>query len=114
MFCRKCGKEIPENVKYCPNCGCPVDPKEDEPKKETVNGKVVGDGTTGKSRLAGGLLNIFLPGIGRMYLGYVGIGVAQLLLAFVFGAGAIWSLIDGILILVGNVKYDGNGNPLEQ
>jgi Predicted membrane protein len=108
MFCRKCGKEVPENVKYCPNCGCPVDPNEQE--KKTVNT----DGTVGgKSRLAAGLLNIFLPGIGRLYLGYTGIGIAQLLLAFI-GVGAIWSLIDGILILTGSVVQDGDGNPLAQ
>lgn len=108
MFCRKCGKEVPENVKYCPNCGCPVDPNEHE--KKTVNT----DGTVGgKSRLAAGLLNIFLPGIGRLYLGYTGIGIAQLLLAFI-GVGAIWSLIDGILILTGSVVQDGDGNPLAQ
>ena len=108
MFCRKCGKEISEDIKYCPNCGCPTDPNEN-----TTNAKstVYLDGTNTKSRLAGGLLNIFLPGIGRIYLGYVGIGVAQLLLAFI-GVGAIWSFIDGIIILVGSVLVDGKGNPL--
>jgi len=110
MFCRKCGKEVPEGVKYCPDCGCPVDPNEEQ------SSKVNFDGTVGysKSRLAGGLLNIFIPGVGRMYLGYVGIGVAQLLLTLVFGIGALWSLIDGILILTGSVVCDGNGHPLGQ
>jgi Predicted membrane protein len=111
MFCRKCGQEVPENVKYCPNCGCPVDPKEEEKVKPNP------DGTVGnqKSRLAGGLLNIFLPGIGRIYLGYTGIGVAQLLVAiFTCGFGALWSLIDGILILTGSVLFDGSGKPLSQ
>ena len=107
MFCRKCGKEIPEDVKYCPNCGCPTDPNENTTSKATV----YQDGTNIKSRLAAGLLNIFLPGVGRLYLGYVGIGVAQLLLAFI-GVGVIWSFIDGIIILVGSVLVDGKGNPL--
>src|SRR5688572_18472743 len=32
-----------------------------------------------KSKLAAGLLNIFVAGVGRMYIGQVGLGVAQLL-----------------------------------
>src|SRR5574344_314284 len=108
MFCRKCGKEVPEGVKYCPACGCPVDPNEAEKKTVNTDG-IVG----GKSRLVAGLLNIFLPGIGRLYLGYIGIGVAQLLLCFI-GVGAIWSLIDGILILTGSVVQDADGNQLAQ
>ncbi len=110
MFCRKCGKEVPEDVKYCPNCGCPTDPNENTTTTQTQS-TVYQDGTNIKSRLAGGLLNIFLPGVGRIYLGYVGIGVAQLLLAFI-GVGWIWSFIDGIIILVGSVVVDGKGNPL--
>ncbi len=22
MFCKNCGKEIPDNIKFCPECGC--------------------------------------------------------------------------------------------
>lgn len=109
MFCRKCGQEVPEGNKYCPNCGCPVDINEPNFNGSTKNNTNTAENK--KSKLAAGLLNIFLPGIGRIYLGYVGIGVAQLLLMFI-GVGAIWSFIDGILILVGNVTVDGNGNPL--
>ena len=110
MFCRKCGKEIADDVKYCPNCGCPTD-KNEESNNNSTN---YVDQTIAKSRLAAGLLNIFLPGIGRIYLGCTGIGVAQLLLAFVFGIGWIWSFIDGILILVGTVTVDAKGNSLGQ
>ncbi len=69
-----------------------------------------------KSKLAAGLLQIFLGGfgIGRFYLGYVGIGVAQLIVTLItFGLGSIWGFIDGILILVGNVR-DPQGRPLRQ
>lgn len=68
-----------------------------------------------KSRLVAGLLQIFLGGfgVGRFYLGYGGIGAAQLLLTlFVCGVGAIWGLIDGIIILCGGVKTDARGVPL--
>lgn len=75
------------------------------------------DPTTGapyspKSRLAAGLLNILIAGVGRMYAGQVGLGIAQLLVAIVTcGVGWIWSLIDGILILV-NGGQDEQGRPL--
>ena len=67
-----------------------------------------------KKRLAGGLLNIFLPfGIGRFYLGYMAHGVLQLFLALFCGVGIVWSIIDGIFILAGGVKLDGYGRRLE-
>ena len=68
-----------------------------------------------KSRLAAGLLGILLGGFGaqRFYLGYTGIGVAQLVVTFLTcGLGAIWGLIDGIVILAGGVNRDADGVPL--
>jgi TM2 domain-containing membrane protein YozV len=68
-----------------------------------------------KSKLVAGILQIALGGlgIGRFYLGYTGIGVAQLLVTvFTCGIGAIWSIIDGIMILTGSVTTDANGVPL--
>jgi TM2 domain-containing membrane protein YozV len=59
-----------------------------------------------KSKLTAGLLQIFLGGfgIGRFYLGYTTIGVLQLVVTVVTcGIGSIWGLIDGIMILIGNV-----------
>ena len=66
-----------------------------------------------KTKLIAGLLQILIPiGIGRMYMGHVGIGVAQLVVTILTcGLGYVWSLIDGILILVGQPK-DNNGLPL--
>jgi len=65
-----------------------------------------------KSRIAAGILQ-FLPGIGRLYLGYGAIGILQLMLFLCGGVGWIWSVIDGILILTGAVKHDGYGRTLE-
>jgi hypothetical protein len=66
-----------------------------------------------KSRTLAGVLNIVLPGVGRMYLGYVATGVIQLVLT-VCSAGVLWlwPIIDGILMLVGNLKHDGYGRVL--
>jgi hypothetical protein len=67
-----------------------------------------------KSKLAAGLLQLFLGGfgIGRFYLGYNNIGVIQIVVTIVTcGIGSIWGLIDAILILSGNVP-DADGRTL--
>jgi TM2 domain-containing membrane protein YozV len=57
-----------------------------------------------------GLLQILVPfGIGRFYIGDTGIGVAQLLVTiFTCGIGALWPVIDGIIMLASDSK-DANG-----
>jgi TM2 domain-containing membrane protein YozV len=68
-----------------------------------------------KSKLIAGLLQIFVSGVGRMYIGQVGLGVAQLLVAiFTCGIGALWSIIDGIMILVNDAPKDAQGRILKQ
>ncbi len=72
-----------------------------------------------KSRLVAGLLGILLGSLGihRFYLGYVGIGIAQIAVTFVtFGLGAVWGFIEGIMILVGSVSFrrDATGVPLKE
>lgn len=67
-----------------------------------------------KSKLVAGLLQILVPfGIGRMYMGHTGLGVAQLLVSiFTCGLGSLWAFIDGIVILVGNPR-DRYGRPMK-
>jgi TM2 domain-containing membrane protein YozV len=69
-----------------------------------------------KSKLTAGLLEIFLGGfgVGRFYLGYTGIGVAQIAATWLTcGIGAIWPLIDGIMMLTGRVP-DAEGRTLRE
>lgn len=70
-----------------------------------------------KSKLAAGLLGILVGGLGvhRFYLGYIGIGVAQILVTCITcGVGAVWGLIEGILILVGStITTDAEGRSLK-
>ena len=70
-----------------------------------------------KSKLVAGLLGILVgwAGVHRFYLGYVAIGVAQILVtAITCGAGAIWGFIEGILILVGStITTDADGRSLK-
>jgi TM2 domain-containing membrane protein YozV len=69
-----------------------------------------------KSKIVAGILGILLGGLGihRFYLGYIGIGIAQIVVTIVtFGFGAIWGFIEGILILVGSgITTDAQGRPL--
>ncbi|HEY6577185.1 MAG TPA: TM2 domain-containing protein [Mycobacterium sp.] len=76
-----------------------------------------GEPLSEKSKVVGGLLQLIglfgLVGIGRIYLGYTGLGIAQLLIGLVTcGIGAvIWGIIDAILILSDKVR-DPQGRPL--
>jgi len=64
-----------------------------------------------KSRVAAGVLNLFLPGFGRFYLGYSAIGLLQFILFPCF-IGWIWSIIDGVGILAGACPEDGYGRQI--
>lgn len=66
-----------------------------------------------KNRWVAGVLQVVFPfGVGRFYTGQPGIGVAQLVLCLLFGIGAIWCLVDGVLLLV-NGGTDGSGRQLQ-
>ncbi|WP_232839371.1 TM2 domain-containing protein [Streptomyces triticisoli] len=64
-----------------------------------------------KSKVVAGVLQLTLGGlgIGRFYIGHVGLGLAQL---FTCGGLGIWSLVDGILLLTGNDTTDAQGRVL--
>ncbi len=69
-----------------------------------------------KSKMTAGLLQIFLGsfGVGRFYLGYTGLGIAQIAVVWLTcGLGGIWPLIDGIMMLTGKVP-DAQGRPLRE
>lgn len=64
-----------------------------------------------KQKLIAGLLNILLPfGVGRFYIGDTKTGVWQLIVTLITcGLGSLWSLIDGIMMLVNDDTKDANG-----
>jgi hypothetical protein len=71
-------------------------------------------GVSDKSKMAAGLLQIFLGGfgVGRFYLGYTQIAILQIVATiFTCGIGALWPLVDGIMILMGKVP-DAEGRTL--
>jgi TM2 domain-containing membrane protein YozV len=73
-----------------------------------------------KSKMAAGLLGIFLGSLGvhNFYLGYTGKAVAQLLISLLSCgtlaiASEIWGLVEGIQILTGSINTDAKGIPLK-
>lgn len=134
MFCRNCGREIDPNAEICVGCGCKKgigDKFCPNCGKETVEGanvcmscghalEATVDPAVQKSKMAAGLLGIFLGGLGvhNFYLGYTGKAVAQLLISvlscgFLAAASSIWGLVEGIMILTGSINKDGKGVPLK-
>ena len=143
MYCRNCGKEVPAQAvfcvacgvaplngnRFCQHCGATSDPAAAVCIKcgVALMAGVAGAGLgaqdlTLKSKMAAGLLGIFLGwlGVHRFYLGYTGIAVAQQVLGLLgvvtcgitTGAASIWGLIEGILILTGSINRDASGRPL--
>jgi len=110
-YCSNCGNGINEGAAICTNCGFALQGAQGT---QNIVG-VVPPGYEQKSKMIAGLLQIFLGGlgIGRFYLGYTNIGIFQILASFLCGAGILWGLIDGIMILTGSVKNDGKGVPLK-
>ena len=66
-----------------------------------------------RSKTVAGVLQIVLPfGVGRFYTGQIGLGLLQLFVCMItFGFGAIWPIIDGIMLLA-NGGLDAEGRPL--
>ena len=141
MFCKNCGAQLNENAAFCVNCGvaagqgnayCSNCGNAVAPNAAVclkcgaalgMQGNVPGGVVNGqqKSKIAAGLLGIFLGafGVHNFYLGYTGKAVAQLLITllscFFFSAvSSIWGLIEGIMILCGSIIVDGTGIPLKE
>jgi len=112
--CHNCGVELTDNRMYCANCGTANNFEEPEEKVYVIE-------SNKKSKLAGGLLGIFLGGYGihNFYLGYTNKAMAQLLMSTIGWftivapiAAYIWGFIEGIMIISGSIDKDANGVPL--
>jgi TM2 domain-containing membrane protein YozV len=122
MFCPKCGKETAENQAFCGSCGAPL-------SEAAQQGTAVpAAGISPKSRLATTLLAFFLGMFGahRFYIGRTGTAILMLALTivgiplclvivgiFVLIALRIWSLIDFIIAVTGNMR-DRDGLLIEK
>ncbi|MGI6269864.1 MAG: NINE protein [Candidatus Howiella sp.] len=111
-FCANCGQPENPGAAFCVNCGAP-----------SSVGTPVPAGAQ-KSKLAAGLLGIFLGSLGihNFYLGYQKKALIQLLVSLIGGiltcgvaavAMEIWGLVERIQILTGSINVDANGVPLK-
>jgi RNA polymerase subunit RPABC4/transcription elongation factor Spt4 len=122
MYCRNCGKPVPQQAvmciacgvptksgtAFCQNCGAPTSAAAEICLK--CGARLARPHGGGKDWLTTLLLCLFLGwfGIHRFYTGSTAIGVVQLL---TLGGCGIWWLIDFITILTG-AYTDAAGNPL--
>lgn len=102
MFCGNCGTPLEASAEFCPCCGMPA--------QRPVR----------KSRLAAGLLGLFLgwTGAHNFYLCNWSKAIAQLMITLVsLGTlgmiSGIWGMVEGILLLCGKIDWDGYGEPLQ-
>jgi len=123
VICTSCGVNPTKGLNYCQHCGAETNPKAEICVNCGIRVKNIGFNTGEKSKLAAGLLGIFLGGLGvhRFYLGNVEIGIVQLVLTLVLswctlgitaGIASLWGFIEGILILTGAINQDSQGMPL--
>lgn len=147
MYCRNCGKQLPNNSSFCMYCGCPTaftqqntqNNANDAQSNETTQNNTYtqnnqntnyqpASNPNAKSKIAAGLLGIFLGGLGihNFYLGFNSKAIIQLVL-FVIGIATcwiligiplllvtcIWGFVEGIILLAGGASCDANGNPLD-
>jgi len=137
MFCSNCGKENPDNAKFCAGCGKPIaqaaaQPAAAPPVQQTIINMApppqaapaapAAAGISPKSRAVTGVLAFFFGwlGIHRFYAGKTGSAIFMLILGiigivayflgfpYVLSLLGLWVLIDFIMILVGKFK-DKNG-----
>ena len=134
MYCKNCGNTMDDNAVICVKCGCAKGTGTTyfpNCGQTTVPGAVActncGVGLTNatgeqKSKLAAGLLGIFLGSLGihNFYLGYTKKAVWQLVLCLAGSClivgpmiASIWGLVEGIMILCGKISVDGKGIPLK-
>ena len=104
-YCYNCGSPMVMGAVVCTTCGAPAAP-------------VVGPNA--KSKTAAGLLGIFLGSLGvhNFYLGFTGKALAQLLISvlscgMLAAVSGIWGLVEGIMLLSGQMNVDAKGNLLK-
>lgn len=116
-YCDRCGVKV--NGATCSNCGNVIESYNENLKKDDYNNQNYNSNYVTrrqKSKVAAGVLGILVGGLGihRFYLGYVGIGILQIVVTILTcGAGSLWGFIEGILILCGTtITTDADGVPL--
>lgn len=110
MYCRNCGKEIPEGGRFCPECGCIVADSPVESAVPSVRTDAVDPGMTYNKRSEDLALpmSLFITGLGHIYVGKAGKGVALLIAQILCSALGVITLFTwvGSVILWFYGMYD--------
>lgn len=121
MKCEYCDNPVPNGVTRCPSCGAAVHPQMTNETRQIVESMTQSaENMRGQtppahqqSRLGYILLGLFFGELGlhNFYAGYVGRGVAQLLITvlsfgFLFWVSWIWAFIE-IIVVSSNAKGVG-------
>ncbi len=99
-FCLECGEIINVKAEICPRCGTRQAFNYPEAEQSKNDSRWI------TTLLLCWFFGVF--GVHRFYTGHTLLGVLQLL---TLGGCGIWTLIDFIIIIVGNYK-DADGNPI--
>ena len=133
VYCTRCGNAMsvaPQHVHMavaCPHCEQVIEPwrasgaappaEPTSPPRHPLPGGYTGtDGypVSSRNKVIAGLLGICLGAFGahRFYLGFIGIGILQIVLSCVtLGIAGLWGFVEGILCLSGQMR-DVDGLPL--
>lgn len=109
------GYQQPAGYPAPPQPGYPGQPYGASPQAPYGVHPATGMPYSDKQKLVAGLLQIFIGGfgVGRFYMGDTKTAIWQIVVTVLTcGIGAIWGLIDGIMILAGDNAKDANGLPL--
>lgn len=108
MYCKKCGKEIDNDAKFCPYCGEKVEDDAvvvEKVKSATEKGS---DKSRGMALILSCIGFVAIAGLHRFYVGKIGTGILWLLTGGLFGIGTI---VDVVMICAGSFT-DNNGETL--
>ncbi|MGA1795647.1 MAG: NINE protein [bacterium] len=118
MYCRNCGKEVHPQAVACPSCGvpphlekkfcqnCGAETQANQLLCTKCGVALAGGMAAGeKSKVAAGLLGIFLGWIGihKFYLGYNKEGLIMLLVSLVGGI-ITWGVATGVISIIGLIE----------
>lgn len=124
--CEFCDSVIAEGSNRCSSCGAtaslPVQTDPSAPAPSVVHHHhhsqpgLPATGVSPKSRVAAGIIGLFLGALGihNFYLGYIGRGICQLILTLTlvgFYISCLWAFVEVIIIFTGNPK-DAKGLPM--
>ena len=102
-FCPQCGKPLQpavsatQSTAYCPHCGAQIDPQAEICPKCGVRVKQVPAGAERKSPGLAAVLSFLFTGLGQIYNGQIGKGIAFVVIGII--------LLFTIIILIGFILY---------